>query len=214
MFSNRRRDRVKILGWKLGGHSEGSSFAGSARAPVRTAHWQAVSRRGTGQGLDARAATADAFALQPRRRARDRATAANAPSQRCAVKPARRSAPLPARTVAQACAVPGQRRLAAGLQPGGERDPALRRRKTQLAVRYTIGGANATATPYSLIETAAANNITTSSPTATSSRCSRSCRWRRPSMTSRRCCSATSSSARRRPPCAHRFRHHAQGVVY
>lgn len=32
-------------------------------------------------------------------------------------------------------AVPGQRNLAVGLQPGGERHPALRRRKAPLVVR-------------------------------------------------------------------------------
>ncbi len=62
----------------------------------------------------------------------------------------------------------------------------------------TVGGANASANLYSLIETAKANNI---SPTGTSWRCSRSCPLRRLSMTTRCCFPGTSNSARHsRPP--------------
>jgi hypothetical protein len=52
---------------------------------------------------------------------------------------------------------------------------------------------------------------TTSSPTDTSSRCPRSCLWRRPSTTTRCCCPGTSISAQSTPTYAKRFRHHAQG---
>lgn len=59
----------------------------------------------------------------------------------------------------RARALLGQWSLAAGLQPGGERDPTLRRRKTQLAICRHVAGANASANLYSLIETAKANYI-------------------------------------------------------
>lgn len=60
---------------------------------------------------------------------------------------------------AQARAGLGQRYLAARLYPGGKPDPPPRSWKEGMAVRRPVGGANASANLYSLIETTKAKAV-------------------------------------------------------
>ena len=86
-------------------------------------------------------------------------TATCGPARRCTREPVGRSAAPAAQAVAQARAGLGQRYLPAGLYPGGKPDPPLRSWKEGMAVRRPVGGANASANLYSLIETAKAKTV-------------------------------------------------------
>jgi hypothetical protein len=90
------------------------------------------------------------------------------------LQPVGRGAARPARAVTQARAVPGQRHLAARLQPGGERHPAVRRWTTQRVVRGHRGRRQGQCQPVFVDRDCQDHNI---EPYRGLVVRSRSCRW-------------------------------------
>ena len=111
------------------------------------------------QGLDADQEAAPALTLQREDRATDLATAAHALARRGAIEPAGRGTALSARAVAQAHSHPGNGNWPLDSNPveNAIRPFVVGRRSWLFA--DSVGGANASANLYSLIETAKANGI-------------------------------------------------------